>query len=760
MQIVYGDNVIEKDYSTVSNIARVCNITKETAGLLYCRGFDTPEKVNRFLNPGKKGFFDPFLLTGMRDAVNVLCSAKTSGKSVFIFGDYDADGICSVSVLKACLEEFGITPRYTVPEREEGYGLNLDLIKRFHEESPIDVLITVDCGISDYEVIEEIKKLGITVIVTDHHEPPSKLPDTIVIDPKIEGQEYPFNKLSGAGVAYKLGNALIGDGADKYLDIVALSTVADSMELVGENRDIVFEGLKIFNSNDAHKPLKYLLGENQKQITAGTLAYTVSPRVNAGGRMGDAKCALKLMTSTDEKEMFDLAVKLNEYNIDRQVGCDAVYNSAKKKIKENGLIKNKVLLVADDEWQAGFIGIVASKLAEEYMRPVIVFAKHGDDYKGSSRSVDDVNIYDAISSAQDLLITFGGHSQAAGVTVSKENFSALQERLNAFVDEHYTTEKPVKKIYVDCKIDGKFSLDFAREIERMEPFGIANKRPLFAVEVESVKSNPIKAGSVHFAFNTKAVEMLDFNGAGHVDLLALPVKKTVIFDTNLSTFKGREYLKGYLRQVVTTDDDLDKTDLYTFSASLKSLTEETLDESLVEDASGIDLTDQKATVYAVSDVKNLSLFPKLSNLPVSFYTVQDKSMGDKIVVAPKEFPQSMGRVVWLDEPIAFVKTDLPTYCNFDLCGYENLEYVDTDREIFAEVYNVLRTFDGSDFTSSAEFYLKNNPMENGYQFVFSTEVFMELGLITVEMGKLKVVSGVRNPLTNSKIYSKVYEIRG
>lgn len=760
MQIVYTDKSLIIDNDAVLDIAKKCNITTETARLLYCRGFDTIDKAHKFLNPGKHGFNDPFLLSGMREAVNLISDAKAQNKNVFIFGDYDADGICAVSVLKSCLSDFGIDADFTVPERENGYGLNLDIINEFNNKKKIDLLITVDCGVSDYEVIEELKKQGITVIVTDHHEPPAVLPNTVVINPKIEGQAYPFNKLAGAGVAYKLGYALIGDRADKYLDVVSLATVADSMELVEENRDIVFEGLKLYNSGNFKPSLKYLLGDQSKQITAGTLAFNLSPRINAGGRMGDAKCALKLMTSTDEKEIRALAVKLSEYNIARQVGCDEVYLGAKRKIQENGLINNPVIMVADENWQAGFIGIVASRLVEEYVRPVIVFAKHGDDLKGSSRSVDDVNIYEAISSSKDLLITFGGHSQAAGVTISKDNFDEFYRRVNEFVKENYKNVKPTKKLYADAHIEGKFPIDFAREIERLEPFGVANKRPLFTTSVDMVKSSPIKAGSTHFSFNTDALEMLDFNGAGHVDLLSLPLEKKLVFDTNLSTFKGREYLKGYLKQIIVEGEDYSSCDLHAFSNSLKSILLDSLDESKVMPIDEEELLSENGTVFAISDVDNIGAYPFLSDIPVNFFTAQDKGVVNKLIVSPTEIPMGMNRVVWLDEPISFINTDLPTYCNYEISGYEKLEYLETDREVFGEIYNTLRSFDGCEFISSADFYEKYIPVENGYQFVFAMEVFFELGLLKIEMGKLKLVSGVKNPLTNSKIYSKVYEIRG
>lgn len=758
MEIIYGDKNLIGNEQKIEAIAKSCDITVESASLLFCRGFDTALKVKDFLNTGKHGFIDPYKLSGMREAVNLISDAKNTGKNVLIFGDYDADGICAVSVLKNCLEDFGITPDFIVPEREEGYGLNLDIITRLNAQKKIDLLISVDCGVSDKDVIEEIKKLGITVIVTDHHEPPSSLPDTIVINPKIAGQQYSFTGLAGAGVAYKLGYALIGDEANKYLDIVSLATVADSMDLVGENRHIVAEGLKIYNSPNLYPPLKCLMGEVNKQITAGTLAYTLSPKINAGGRMGDAKCALKLMTSKDATEIENLAVKLTAYNMERQSLCDSVYREAKEKIKQNKLSDNAVILVRDDNWQAGFVGIVASKLAEEYMRPVIVFAKYGDNYKGSCRSTDEVNIFEAITDSSDLLVAFGGHSQAAGVTVSDENYLLFQERLNAFVKDKYGDLKPTKKLFVDMKINDKFSIDFAREIELMEPFGIGNKRPLFAIEERAVTPIPLKAGSGHFSIMTDKIELLDFNGATHVETLSVPVPKTIIFESNLSKFKGREYLKGYLRYIISEFDAGEEVGLYLFQNVIKSLANDDYSgevQSFDEDH----LSPGYGTLYVIGDIQNLNAYD-MGGLAIEYFNSQSGGVTNKILVAPSTIPDGYGKIVYLDEPIKFLPTTEKTYCNYSYCGYEQLEYVETDREVFAEVYKLLCQMVGSDFSSSIKAYLRYAPMDNPYQFIFSTEVFLELGLFKIEMGKLIKIDGVKNPLTNSKIYRTVFEIRG
>ena len=550
MLIRYGKKLTDKEIESVKEISSCCGVSERLATLLLYRNIDTVEKAERFLAPSKKFFYSPFLLTGIDKAVDRLNTAKIKGESVLVFGDYDADGICAATVLSGCLRDLGVNVFSIVPERENGYGLNIEIIDEILKTRPIDLIVTVDCGISDAEIIEEIKKRYIDVIVTDHHEPPEILPDCICINPKIKGQNYPFGGLCGAGVAYKLGVALNPQKADEYLDLVATATVADSMDLIDENRDIVAEGLKIFNSRNLREAFKYLLGENGKEVTSQTLAYSVAPKINAGGRQGDANCALNLFKEENPAAIYDYAVKLNAYNIARQNDCETVYSSAFSVIREEQTYKDDIILVKGDDWNAGVIGIVAAKLCENFGKPVIVFAKFKDVYKGSCRSIDGINIFEALSSVKNLLKEFGGHSQAAGLSVLPENFLKLRRALNDYVKEHAPTFSEEKEIFADMKADFEITSDFAKEIELLEPFGVGNRRPLFTTDVKAVNSKPLKADSPHYSFNAGVCETLDFNGAYRAELLNYPIEKTLVFELNYSEFRGKEYVKGILKETV------------------------------------------------------------------------------------------------------------------------------------------------------------------------------------------------------------------
>lgn len=759
MKIVYGKTLEPNEELTVREIADSCGIMNETARLLFCRNQNTVDKVKRFLSPSKKYFYDPSMLNGIKDAVDRITYAKEHNQNVLVFGDYDADGVCATTIMFYALKEFGITPRIYVPERDEGYGLNVDTVNRLAENERIDLLITVDCGISDAEKIEQLKNLGLDVIVTDHHEPPEILPDCIKINPKIDGQDYPFKGLCGAGVAYKLACALTGQKADTYLDFVALATVADSMDLVDENRDIVSCGLKLFNDEKHLRlPFKYLLGDGGKAVTSQTLAYAIAPRINAGGRMGDANTALKLFTESDPNKVFDLAVKLNEYNIQRQVECDNIYNEAKARITKYSLYKKDVILVKDKNWSTGFIGIVAAKLVEDFARPVIVFAGHDDFLKGSARSVDGVNIHDAIAMAKDLLLGFGGHSQAAGVSVSEKNFAALDRALNAIVKREYGKVDTEQKIYVEWNVK-EISPRFAHEIDMLEPFGVGNKRPVFTMEIGSVESLPLRSGSVHYGFKCNDFDMLDFNGEKHVETLKLPIKKNVVFEVNLSTFKGREYVKGYVRAICPNYDDVSALNLHILENELHKMT---CDSGKAVPFANLDEVRGSGfgTLYVITDPKNLYKYPELLKLNVSVFEPERDKFYDCVVVSPKTIPEGFNRVVYLDKPLYIFNGAWESFVTSEQGSISLVENLSVERDAFSECFAKIKALTGKLIKSSADFALKHFNEKQRAMGLFAMKVFIELGIFSTDKGVLVFNENVKNALTNSKVYSKIVLLKG
>lgn len=758
MEIVYGKKLNEDENKRVLLIANECGILFDTARLLFYRGVDTVQKAKAFLSPSKKGFFNPFLLSGMNQAVNRIAKAKENNEKVLIFGDYDADGISATAILFNCLKEYGIKADYYVPERDEGYGLNFDRIKAFKEYENIDLLITVDCGISGKVTIDEIKKLGIDVIVTDHHEPPEDLPNCIKINPKLSQQEYPFTELCGAGVAYKLGYALIGEKADKNLDLVALATVADSMDLVGENRDLVVEGLKIFNNpNTLRLQFKYLLSDNNKSITAQTLAYVIAPRINAGGRMGDAKSVLKLFTTDNENQVFELSAMLCSYNIARQTECDNIYRQAKQKIKEEKRENDEIILVSDTKWKVGFVGIVAAKLVEEFCRPVIVFAGHDDYLKGSARSVDNFNIYDAISEVKDILIAYGGHAQAAGVAVKKENFELLSKSLNDYVKNNNIKIDTRQIIYAEWDINEPITMRFAKEIDSLEPFGVGNRRPLFTTEVKEVDSVPLKSGSAHFSFRTEVLEMLDFNGEKNVLPLSLPINKKVVFEINLSNFKNHESMKGYVRAVCPEYKDYSGIKANIFHRQLKQLLLDS-DIRAITKIRKAELKIKPNTFYILSEPENLENYPELSSCLVNVFETYSTN-GLQVNLLPDSIPDFYDSVVYLDKPLVYLNTSANILVVEDYCGYKIFDKISLDRQDFINYFTRLKSLIGKSYKNAVAFCSKHFDKSEIYQAIFVLEVFCELKIFYIKNGVFCFDEKIKNTLTNSKVYSKIYSLK-
>ncbi len=753
MKIVSGKNLTENEISIVNEIALNCGILFDTARLLFYRGIDSVKKANVFLNPSKKYFYNPFLFNDMDKAVERIKIAKCNNENVLIFGDYDADGICATSILYYCLKSFGITARFDIPEREDGYGINFDKICKLHNENPIDLLITVDCGVSEFDNIEKLKQLGIDVIVTDHHEPPEILPDCIVINPKLKGQKYPFDNLCGGAVAYKLGYALIGEKANDYLDFVALSTVADSMELIDENRSLVFEGLKIFNSCKIRPAFSYFLSNKTNKITAQSLAFTIAPRVNAGGRMGDAHSALELFTTNDEKKIYDLSVLLGEYNISRQFECDLIFQQAKDKIEKEKLYLNEVIIVEDSNWKTGFIGIVAAKLVEEYNRPVIVFGGVDGELKGSARSISSVNIFHAISHCQDLLIGFGGHSQAAGLSINKDNVVKFRNSICKYVKDYCSDIYCEKNINIEWEIDKPVSLRFAEEIELLEPFGLGNKKPIFAVSEYALNPRPIKENSPHFTFNTSVIEMLNFNGLEDCDILRSEKPKSLIFELNFSTFKNKSYIKGYLKKIIPNYTDI--------SYYEKDILRNELSKIKGSGECNVNILKNKpiaingfGTIYVLNSKENITYFNNC-NLSCYVFNKSDNNNANCFIISPLYIPKGYNKIVYLEKPLAIpnIFNNEITIEVFDNPNYNFISGLSCDRDIFKKFY--------IEFSSKiGEYLIFDKDIKDVKQFIFCLEVFIELGFFEIENGILIKGANKNNPLINSKIYNKVMQING
>ncbi|MBQ7323626.1 MAG: single-stranded-DNA-specific exonuclease RecJ [Clostridia bacterium] len=751
----------------VADLAFETGLTEHITRILYARGIDTADKIQRFMKPGVKNFLDPFLMKGMKEAVEMITEARDQGKTVAVFGDYDADGICASAIMYYALKEFGIQPHIYVPERSDGYGLSIEAIDRIFEECNPELFITVDCGISCAKEAQYIYELGTDVIVTDHHELPEVLPDCVIVNPKLK-DDYPYDNLCGAGVAFKLACALIGDMAYKYLDFATLATVADSVPLLGENRDIVTEGLKRFNTR-MRPCFSMLIGKNHDGVTAQTLAFNVAPRVNAAGRMGDAQSAFKLFISEKETEIYELATKLCAYNTERQAGCDELYASAKKKLLEKGAYDN-VIMLSDESWNNGFIGIVAARLAEEYNRPTILFVHHGDMLKGSARSIESVNIFNALKNCSEYIEEFGGHAQAAGINIRFDQFEGLEKALNAEIGRSYSPTDFEQIIPICEEIKGPFPDKFARELTQMEPYGVGHRRPLFSIAEGACMARPVKAMSPHVTVKSAFMDLMYFSGVKNLKIIESDVRKHFVFEINVSKFKGREYIKGYVRDLLYDGKTGREVAESIFANSIARFYAPSAEIDPIElsmaETQALIAQKHKECPYGLcliaSDRRTLRFYEGLEEFGCDLFYPSSRNLSNALIVSPAPDADLSGfrDFIFLDTPSDFHLESLrgrQVFVNRDICGYKMFENLDVARESLLEIFSALRREVKNLRGENAEEFT-NQCDGLGFdkrEFIFALNVFEELGLLTFEGGKLTIYRGVKAELNQSSIYRKV-----
>lgn len=735
----------------------------ETVAILYGRGVCDKESIEAFIHPTESRFLSPYLMKGMKETVALITRAKEEGWAVVIYGDYDADGICATTIMRRVLADFGVEASVYVPERKNGYGLNEQSIDYIFEEYFPQLFITVDCGISNAKEVEYIKEQGAEVIVTDHHELPEVLPDCICVNPKLD-DDYPYDNLCGAGVAFKVGCALNGKSAYSYLDFAAIATVADSVPLTGENRDIVAAGLKKMNKSPRANYAGFFNKDKAEEVTSQTVSFSIAPKINAAGRMGDAAAALTLFLATDEKTIYDYTVKLTAYNQERQKRCDELYLSAKAKLKEKGAF-GRVIMLWDESWNTGFVGIVAARLSEEYSRPTLLFVRNGEYLKGSARSVDGVNIFEALKSCGDVIAEFGGHAQAAGVNVAVKNFDELERRLNSYLRENYDKSAFIPTCIVNGKLPSSPSYKFIRELALLEPYGVGNRRPAFTVDVGECDVKPLKAGSRHVSFKCNGLDMLFFSGAKYSRIMRCAAPKRLVFEYDVSTFRGREYIKGMVRDFIYSSSCCSYAgkDIALNCISLAAQSEikaYRTDITLQEAQRLLDEREEYGTIFIACDEKT-PLKYDLKGLEINLFAPLSDSLSAILLVAPDPDCDLSGydKIVFLDEPTDIGIPSLEgkrVYVCTDIDGARTLKSVDGDRSKLVSVFRAVNANAKNLFGESAEEIASSNDLGAPYlQAAFALKVFEELGLISFVGGTVTVNRGKKTELNRSRLYNLV-----
>ena len=508
--------------------------SEKFARLLFVRGIDTKEKAQQYFDFSLSRLHDPFLLNGMKAAVTRIESAIARKERILLIGDYDADGICSVAILYKYFISRHASTKYFLPDRsDDGYGLNIELIDKLNKQFTPKLIITVDCGISCPDEIAHARELGIDCIVTDHHTIPERTPDCICVNPKFSDQPYPFRDLCGAGVALKLVQALGGrECAEKYLDICAIATVADIVALKDENRIIVTNGLRMLNAGSLPSVKALASSCNiHGDIKSSDISFKLGPKINASGRMGNAKRGLDIILEQNDTEIDKIVRHLADYNTRRQKLCNTIYAEVEEVVEKDKLYKNNIIIVADTRWESGVLGIVSARITEKYGKPSMIFGVNDNVVKGSGRSIDGIDMVKLVEKFSCHCVSFGGHAMAAGLSVSADKFDTFRTEVTDYMNKNYSGVKLTPEKLYDFSLElSDINTDFVHEVEKLEPTGSDNPLPLFMTTVTNCQIGTLPNYPTHLRFSHKNMQFIYFNGSDCGDVLACNFPKRVVFE--------------------------------------------------------------------------------------------------------------------------------------------------------------------------------------------------------------------------------------
>lgn len=553
--------VYQVDNEKVEQIQQKYEVNKLLATILANRGIVEEKQIDKFLHPKRSDFYNPYEMPDMEIAVSRIIKAIENEEKTIIYGDYDVDGITSVTVLKSFLEERGLEVAEYIPNRlNEGYGLNNNAVEKIASQG-YTLMITVDCGISAVEEVRYANELGIETIITDHHEPGNELPAALaVVDAKRKDNKYPFRNLAGVGVVFKLSQA-IGMRLDleekeylKYLDIVCIGTISDIVPLVDENRVIVKLGLKLVEQTKNLGLRSILKSAGYSKIDSTTISFGVAPRINASGRMGHQEDALKLFLSKEIDEVNELTQKLNDYNRIRQETEKNIYAEVISKIEKDNLSEKNTIVVMGKNWHHGVIGIVSSKITEMYFKPSILLCEEDDCGKGSGRSIPGFDLYEALTECKEFIDRFGGHSMAIGINIKKENFENFKNKL-----EEIATQKHIEDIVPILKIDAQVSLDeinkdMVESLKELEPFGEENKTPLFVFKNLKIDSIRALSEGKHLKLTLKdsknIVNAIGFNLGELTNEYKIDDRVDVVGNLEINSFNGMENIQINIKDIM------------------------------------------------------------------------------------------------------------------------------------------------------------------------------------------------------------------
>ena len=530
------------------------------------KNFKNEEELKVFLNPTRNDFYDPFLMPDMEKAVSRILKALKNNENITIFGDYDADGITSTTILKRFFHDINKECNVYIPNRlNEGYGLNKNAIKKLSEDGT-NLIITVDCGITAIEETKYAKELGIDIVITDHHEPGEEIPDAeAVVDCKRKDNKYPFRELAGCGVAFKLTQALCKNlelnenQALKYLDIACVGTISDVVPLVDENRVIVKLGMLLLKQTKNLGLKQIINNAHFKEFNSMSVAFGITPRINACGRLGHQDEALELFTTDNQEKATELAKKMDEYNIQRQLEEKRIYDEAITLLQEETQTNDitNCIVLGHENWNPGVIGIVSSRITEKFYKPSILVCFDKDIAKGSGRSIEGFDLHKALMKCDKYLTNYGGHSLAAGLSLNRKDFEKFKNMINEYAEKNIKDEDLIPTINIDLKLeDSQLNIEDVEELKLLEPFGQSNEEPIFMITNLKVVSIKTLSDGKHLKLYLKNQNYLDaigFNLGERANELKIGDTIDIVGNLNINEFNNTKKVQMLLKDFKVTN---------------------------------------------------------------------------------------------------------------------------------------------------------------------------------------------------------------
>ena len=768
----------------LQNLADKFDLCLDIVKLLFSRGIDTEEKISAFLFSDVSKLYNPFLLKNMKEVVEKIKYYIISNKKILIMGDYDTDGISASAILYKYFQSINVITNVFLPNRfVDGYGLTKDSIDKVKNLYNPDLIITVDCGITCVEEIDYCKSLGIDIIVTDHHDIPCDLPKTLIINPKLDNQLYPFKELCGAGVALKLVHALGGlEEALKYTTIATLATVADIVPLLDENRAIVKLGLEN-QKQQLPKGLKKLCAELKLNLPLNStdISFKLAPKINATGRMGDAIISFNLYVENDEEEIKKNIKLLIELNDKRVSETNNIFESACDMLEDTNVSRLGMIVLYNESWENGVLGIICSKLVEKYNKPVCLLSLVEGEYKGSCRSIPGINIFDALSNVSDLLIRFGGHNQAGGLSIDKKNLKEFRNRINDYVLKNTQEVDLLSKKYYDLDISNmEISSDFIKQLQIFEPCGFKNERPMFKISITENNVSRMSNFPQHIRLKQGNLNLIGFNKGEYYYNLCVNSQKEAIIELSVEKYANKDKITGFIRYINYSKlNTATKSEIISanYISQLKYINcknenlkykEITFDDAITK----INNLCENSKFGTAVLIYNMDIYFKAVKMieNISNYELFDihNACGENVIIfAPNSDInlKDYNNIFVLDNFLCegFL-SNLSNKFNkiFTLkneLNYDIFKGIDISRNTFAQIMIAIKSFKEEKLYPDLITYF-NNLKRNNYidknikfnQFYFFMLVMQELNICVFDEGKM-IINNIKSSLDNSSIYN-------